>query len=66
MQLRKVRSVLYKQWPGQDICLTYTCATVVADFTLVQNVWQKADIICGKFKQEHTVSSVNCIDLKFD
>ena len=40
--------------------------TVVADLTLVQNDWQKADIICGKFKQEHTVSSVNCIDLKFD
>ena len=62
MQPRKVRSVLYMQWPGQDICLTYTSVTVVADLTLVQNDWQKADIICCKFKQEHTVSSVNCID----
>jgi hypothetical protein len=50
------------QWPGQDICLTYTSVTFVADLTLVQNDWQKADIICGKFKQEHTLSSVNCID----
>jgi hypothetical protein len=56
-----VYSVLHIQQPEQDICLSYTSVTVVADLSLVQNVWQKADNIRGKFKQEHTESSVNYI-----
>ena len=33
--------------------------TVVAYFSLVQNDWQKADNICGKFKEEPTVLFFN-------
>ena len=42
--------------------LPHTSVTVIGDLSLVQSDWQKADNICGKFKQDHNVSSVNYVD----